>query len=97
MLDEKIQALSSTRGLLEQQFVENSRLKVTLDNQGPLCENPIGKDEEIVRMRGLMQEQMDEFDAMKCKLMKDLQDRCEKVVDLEISLDEMKEQVLIFI
>ena len=29
---------------------------------------------------------------MKKKLMRDLQNRCEKVVELEISLDEMREQ-----
>ncbi|KAJ3115489.1 hypothetical protein HDU96_000585 [Phlyctochytrium bullatum] len=50
------------------------------------------KDEEIERMRKTMAQQLGEFDAMKKKLMRDLQNRCEKVVELEISLDETREQ-----
>lgn len=37
-------------------------------------------------------QQMAEFDAMKKSLMRDLQNRCERVVELEISLDETREQ-----
>ena len=40
-----------------------------------------------------MAQQLAEFDTMKKKLMRDLQNRCEKVVELEISLDETREQV----
>lgn len=39
-----------------------------------------------------VQQQMAEFDAMKKSLMRDLQNRCERVVELEISLDETREQ-----
>lgn len=39
-----------------------------------------------------VQQQMAEFDAMKKNLMRDLQNRCERVVELEISLDETREQ-----
>jgi len=35
---------------------------------------------------------MAEFDQMKKNLMRDLQNRCERVVELEISLDETREQ-----
>lgn len=35
---------------------------------------------------------MDEFEQIKKSLMKDLQDRCEKVVELEITLDDLREQ-----
>src|SRR3569833_1648102 len=37
-------------------------------------------------------QQMIEFDVMKKSLMRDLQNRCERVVELEISLDETREQ-----
>ncbi|KAK5221015.1 Kinesin heavy chain [Exophiala xenobiotica] len=39
-----------------------------------------------------IQQQMAEFDQMKKNLMRDLQNRCERVVELEISLDETREQ-----
>jgi len=38
------------------------------------------------------QQQLAEFDVMKKSLMRDLQNRCERVVELEISLDETREQ-----
>ena len=39
-----------------------------------------------------LQQQITEFDAMKKSLMRDLQNRCERVVELEISLDDAREQ-----
>lgn len=39
-----------------------------------------------------MQSQISQFEAMKTALMKDLQDRCERVIELEISLDQAREQ-----
>ena len=39
-----------------------------------------------------LQQQMADFDIMKKSLMRDLQNRCERVVELEISLDETREQ-----
>lgn len=39
-----------------------------------------------------VQQQIADFDAMKKSLMRDLQNRCERVVELEICLDETKEQ-----
>lgn len=47
---------------------------------------------EMERVRKSMAGQLAEFDAMKKSLMRDLQNRCEKVVELEISLDESREQ-----
>jgi kinesin family protein 5 len=38
------------------------------------------------------QQQIADFDIMKKSLMRDLQNRCERVVELEISLDETREQ-----
>lgn len=39
-----------------------------------------------------LQQQIADFDLMKKSLMRDLQNRCERVVELEISLDETREQ-----
>ncbi|KAL9110787.1 MAG: hypothetical protein Q9227_004779 [Pyrenula ochraceoflavens] len=39
-----------------------------------------------------LQQQITDFDIMKKSLMRDLQNRCERVVELEISLDETREQ-----
>ncbi len=39
-----------------------------------------------------VQQQIAAFDVMKKSLMRDLQNRCERVVELEISLDEVREQ-----
>ena len=39
-----------------------------------------------------VQQQITDFDVMKKSLMRDLQNRCERVVELEISLDETREQ-----
>ncbi|KAJ3330044.1 hypothetical protein HDU76_006540 [Blyttiomyces sp. JEL0837] len=50
------------------------------------------KDEELEKMRKTMAQQLGEFDAMKKKLMRDLQNRCERVVELEFSLEETKDQ-----
>jgi kinesin family protein 5 len=47
---------------------------------------------EMERVRKTMTSQLAEFDVMKKSLMRDLQNRCEKVVELEISLDETREQ-----
>ncbi|EST09007.1 Kinesin, motor domain protein [Kalmanozyma brasiliensis GHG001] len=47
---------------------------------------------DLERVRKTMASQLSEFDTMKKSLMRDLQNRCEKVVELEISLDESREQ-----
>lgn len=56
-----------------------------------------GKDlaesaKDMERIRKTMASQLSEFDTMKKSLMRDLQNRCEKVIELEISLDETREQ-----
>lgn len=43
-------------------------------------------------MRKTMAQQLADFEMMKKALMRDLQGRCEKVVELEMSLDETREQ-----
>ena len=50
------------------------------------------KEKDIERMRKSMAQQLADFEVMKKALMRDLQSRCEKVVELEMSLDETREQ-----
>ncbi|ORX97653.1 kinesin heavy chain [Basidiobolus meristosporus CBS 931.73] len=50
------------------------------------------KEKDIERIRKTMAQQLADFEVMKKSLMRDLQNRCEKVVELEISLDETREQ-----
>jgi len=47
---------------------------------------------DLERTRKAITVQLAEFDGVKKSLMRDLQNRCEKVVELEIQLDEIKEQ-----
>ncbi|KAL1306126.1 hypothetical protein AAFC00_004240 [Neodothiora populina] len=70
------------QSLLTRHQEENARLRHDLDtlrktgNSGSLT----------------LQKQLADFDAMKKSLMRDLQNRCERVVELEISLDSTREQ-----
>src|ERR1700709_2896464 len=50
------------------------------------------KQKDMERMRKSMAQQLADFEVMKKSLMHDLQNRCERVVELEISLDETREQ-----
>jgi kinesin family protein 5 len=43
-------------------------------------------------MRKTMAQQLADFEIMKKSLMRDLQGRCEKVIELEMSLDETRDQ-----
>eukprot|EP00696_Hemimastix_kukwesjijk_P008621 gnl/Hemi2/20904_TR6928_c0_g1_i1.p1 gnl/Hemi2/20904_TR6928_c0_g1~~gnl/Hemi2/20904_TR6928_c0_g1_i1.p1 ORF type:complete len:959 (-),score=429.06 gnl/Hemi2/20904_TR6928_c0_g1_i1:260-3136(-) len=49
-------------------------------------------EEDMRKMKDQLTRQMNEFEALKASLLHDLKDRCEKVIDLEMSLDEAKEQ-----
>lgn len=50
------------------------------------------KERDLERMRKSMAQELSDFDTMKKVLMRDLQARCEKVVELEITLEETKLQ-----
>ncbi|KAI9033826.1 kinesin heavy chain [Phycomyces nitens] len=50
------------------------------------------REKEIERMRKIMASQLGEFETMKKALMRDLHARCEKVIELELSLEDTREQ-----
>ena len=54
--------------------------------------NLVDSARDLERTRKGLTNQLSEFETMKKSLMRDLQDRCEKVVELEIELDQYKEQ-----
>jgi kinesin family protein 5 len=74
---------------ITQKAAENTRMKTLIDDlqqrvkAGAAAPMANGKT---------IQQQIAEFDVMKKSLMRDLQNRCERVVELEISLDETREQ-----
>ncbi|KAJ3162485.1 hypothetical protein HDU86_004967 [Geranomyces michiganensis] len=52
----------------------------------------IDADEDIQALRKKMAKELADFDGMKQKLMQDLKNRCDRVVELEITLEDMKDQ-----
>ncbi|KAJ3385123.1 hypothetical protein HDU84_002443 [Entophlyctis sp. JEL0112] len=81
-------SLTATQKANDEMKTTLSAVKMNENGSGEISQ----KDEELEKMRKTMATQLGEFDAMKKKLMRDLQNRCEKVVELEISLDETRDQ-----
>ncbi|CAG8567315.1 5047_t:CDS:10 [Diversispora eburnea] len=73
----------------------NEELQIAINEKDARSEshkNVAEKEKDMERIRKTMAQQLADFDVMKKALMRDLQNRCEKVVELEISLDETREQ-----
>ena len=70
---------------------ENHRLRLSVENTQRDAKIPNGNAAPTIATR-TVQQQIADFDVMKKSLMRDLQNRCERVVELEISLDETREQ-----
>lgn len=72
---------------------ENHRLRVNVEDSQRSSKNGMtnGTIATAAASR-TVQQQIADFDVMKKSLMRDLQNRCERVVELEISLDETREQ-----
>ncbi|KAJ1921509.1 hypothetical protein H4219_000546 [Mycoemilia scoparia] len=51
------------------------------------------KEREMQQMRRDMAQRILEYDTMRKSLMRDVQNRCEKIIELEMALDESREQV----
>ena len=83
--ESEMQAAEELRGEVSRKDDELNKLRQSLaDSQSRVSTNgAAGKN---------LQQQIAEFDAMKKSLMRDLQNRCERVVELEISLDDAREQ-----
>jgi kinesin family protein 5 len=73
---------------------ENERMQTIIEDLQRRVKAGGGSNGQVVGMANgkTVQQQLAEFDIMKKSLMRDLQNRCERVVELEISLDETREQ-----
>ena len=74
---------------IAQKAAENSRMKTLIEDLQQRVKSGAGTSMSNGKT---IQQQIAEFDVMKKSLMRDLQNRCERVVELEISLDETREQ-----
>ncbi|KAI8875976.1 kinesin heavy chain [Backusella circina FSU 941] len=74
----------------------NDKLQAALSDQPAEVSTQNGdlseREKELERMRKSMAKELADFETLKKALMRDLQTRCEKVVELEMSLDETREQ-----
>ena len=77
---------------MARQVEDNQRLRASVENLQRLSQASAANGTTSTPNSKLVQQQMADFDVMKKSLMRDLQNRCERVVELEISLDETREQ-----
>lgn len=89
----QVQMIKDMREDLARKDEENHRLRMSLEDshQSSKTEASNGTMPSSPASR-TVQQQIADFDVMKKSLMRDLQNRCERVVELEISLDETREQ-----
>lgn len=85
----QLDVVRELRDDMERKDEENRRLRVGIDDL-QRSKNPMANGNSVSSKT--VQQQIADFDIMKKSLMRDLQNRCERVVELEISLDETREQ-----
>ncbi|KAJ6789324.1 hypothetical protein PWT90_01064 [Aphanocladium album] len=85
----QIQLVEDLKTEASQKAAENSRMKTLIDDLQQRVKSGVAAP---MANGKTVQQQIAEFDVMKKSLMRDLQNRCERVVELEISLDETREQ-----
>ncbi|KAJ9155010.1 Kinesin-like protein [Pleurostoma richardsiae] len=87
--DTQVQLVDELKADIARKSAENDRMKVLIEDLQRQVK--AGTAAPLANGKTIAQ-QMAEFDVMKKSLMRDLQNRCERVVELEISLDETREQ-----
>ncbi|KAG0138003.1 P-loop containing nucleoside triphosphate hydrolase protein [Tuber indicum] len=92
--DVEVQILEDLKKELSKKSDENEKLKASMDELQRRIKAGTAMNGAASALPGgkTVAQQIAEFDAMKKSLMRDLQNRCERVVELEISLDETREQ-----
>lgn len=85
----QLDVVRELRDDMERKNEENSRLRAGIEDL-QRSKNPTTNGNSASSKT--VQQQIADFDIMKKSLMRDLQNRCERVVELEISLDETREQ-----
>jgi kinesin family member 5 len=76
---------------IAQKVAENSRMKTLIEDLQARLKSGAVAGAGLTNGK-TVQQQIADFDVMKKSLMRDLQNRCERVVELEIHLDETREQ-----
>ena len=84
-------ALRTAQEDLAKKDEENQRLKLAVEEARQNSKLANGNASPAIATK-TVQQQIADFDVMKKSLMRDLQNRCERVVELEMSLDETREQ-----
>lgn len=86
----QVELVEELREDVARKSAENERMKALIED----LQRRVKTGSAAVPMANgkTIQQQLAEFDVMKKSLMRDLQNRCERVVELEISLDETREQ-----
>jgi len=87
----QIELVDELRADIAQKSAENARMKTLIDELQSRIKSGTVAAPGFANGKTI-QQQIAEFDVMKKSLMRDLQNRCERVVELEISLDETREQ-----
>ncbi|OAA47687.1 kinesin [Metarhizium rileyi] len=86
----QVELIDELKADAAQKAAENSRMKTLIEDLQQRVKT--GNGAAPATNGKTIQQQIAEFDVMKKSLMRDLQNRCERVVELEISLDETREQ-----
>lgn len=84
----QLDVVRELRDDMERKDAENHRLRAGIEDL-QRSKNPTANGNSASSKTA--QQQIADFDVMKKSLMRDLQNRCERVVELEISLDETRE------
>jgi kinesin family member 5 len=87
----QLQLVDELKADITQKATENSRMKTLIEELQTRIKAGSAAPPGMANGKTI-QQQIAEFDVMKKSLMRDLQNRCERVVELEISLDETREQ-----
>lgn len=89
----QVSIIKDLREDLARKDEENHRLRISVEVSQHSAKNGISNGTIAAAAASrTVQQQIADFDVMKKSLMRDLQNRCERVVELEISLDETREQ-----
>lgn len=88
----QVELVEELKADVQLKAAENERLKALVEDLQVRVKSAGGAPAGAMANGKTVQQQLAEFDVMKKSLMRDLQNRCERVVELEISLDETREQ-----
>ncbi|MCJ1417567.1 Kinesin heavy chain [Xylographa parallela] len=89
----QLNLITDLRQDMARKMEENHRLRASVEDLERRSRAPTANNMPSLPINGkTVQQQIADFDVMKKSLMRDLQNRCERVVELEISLDETREQ-----